>query len=115
MKNKEVTVYLDGVDFQHEIGEASDGNKVYPSIKDLQSHNSCWESCGIVKVKLVFEEWAVAQNFNDMIKNAVSLNVMDENERWLKASEKHLHRLKEMVINQENRIKMIQNKIKENS
>lgn len=57
---------MDGVDWQHEIGEALGGNKVYPDLEDLKENNSCWKSCGVVRCRLIFEEWVEEQ---DLWKN----------------------------------------------
>lgn len=39
-------------DWQHEIGEASDGQPVYASVKDLMEHRSCWQECGVIEVQV---------------------------------------------------------------
>lgn len=45
-----ITGYMDMVDWQHELGEAPGGARVYASIDDLKEHNTCWNGCGIVEV-----------------------------------------------------------------
>ena len=40
------------IDWQHEVGFAVDGNKVYPSLKNLQEHHPMWAECGVVEVQL---------------------------------------------------------------
>jgi hypothetical protein len=55
--------YMCGVDFQHELGEASDGNIIYPSVNNLKQNKPCWKECGIVKVKITLEEWIEEQDF----------------------------------------------------
>jgi hypothetical protein len=62
MKNKEVEVFMDGVDWQYEIAEAAGGNKVYASVEDLKENQRCWDSCGIVKCKITLVEWVEEQN-----------------------------------------------------
>lgn len=59
---KEMTLYLDGVDWQHELGAASDGTKLFPTA-DCAKDAVCWKECGIVKVKCRFElvEWVEPQ------------------------------------------------------
>lgn len=64
MSQKTVTVYIDGVDWQYEIGHAMDGNRVYPSLEDLAESNSCWESCGVVKATITFEKWVTPQDLS---------------------------------------------------
>ena len=46
--------YMDLTDFECELGSASDGNKVYPSVEALRkAHAKCIDHCGIIKVKVV--------------------------------------------------------------
>jgi hypothetical protein len=54
--------YVDLVDYQHEIGEAAGGNTIYASAGDLKKHQSCWEGCGIAKVKVYLDEIVHPQN-----------------------------------------------------
>ena len=44
--------FMDMVDFQHELGEALGGNKIYPNVEDFKQHNPCWNSCGIIEVEV---------------------------------------------------------------
>lgn len=58
-------VYTCGVDWQHEIGEASylEGKMpLYSSVKELKKKRTCWKSCGIVKLKIQLAEWIEPQN-----------------------------------------------------
>lgn len=43
---------MDKVDFDHELGNALGGNRIYSSIEDLKNRNECWPECGIVEVKV---------------------------------------------------------------
>lgn len=63
---KEIVCYMDGVDFQHELGEAAGGTRLYRSIEDLKKHSDCWVECGIVKVKVILVEWVEDQNFGKL-------------------------------------------------
>lgn len=63
-KDGNVYVYIDGVDWQHEIGCALGGNRVYPSIKDLKEHSKCWQECGIVRIRIEEVEWVAPQDFS---------------------------------------------------
>jgi len=65
-------VYMDGVDYQHELGECS--TKVYASIDELKADSVCWEQCGIVKLELTIKvlEWSESQ---DLTKNFNKLAV----------------------------------------
>jgi hypothetical protein len=49
MKKK---LYLCGIDFQHELGEACGGTKLYPSVEDLKENQGCWTSCGIIELEI---------------------------------------------------------------
>lgn len=44
--------YMCLTDFECELGGASGGNEVYPSVVDLKLHRKCAESCGIVQVRV---------------------------------------------------------------
>lgn len=56
--------YMDMVDWQHELGYASDGNKVFPSVNDAKKYSPCWKQCGIVKVEIRLIEVVEPQNLN---------------------------------------------------
>lgn len=115
-KPKEITVFVDGVDWQHEIGEASDGNKIYPDIESLKKYSRCWAGCGVVKCKIVFEEWVVEQNFEDMFKNSsqgYTLEELKTNGDVLKLESKlkHLEYLENQVKNISRSVEELKNKI----
>jgi hypothetical protein len=64
-KSKTKTFYLCGVDWQHEIGHAADLEgkmPLYSSVKILKKQRTCWEECGIVKVKMEVTSWVQKQN-----------------------------------------------------
>ena len=49
------TLYMCQTDFECELGAASDGVRVYPSIEALQKHQTCTldgNGCGIVAVSV---------------------------------------------------------------
>lgn len=48
--------YMCAVDWELELGGASDGNRVYPSVEELKEHRKCADHCGIVKVRVLFLE-----------------------------------------------------------
>ena len=54
--------YMCAIDFDHELGEAWGGSKIYSSLDDLKEHHHCWEGCGIVKVKIYHNKTVVPQN-----------------------------------------------------
>ena len=53
-KNKEemTIAYMCGVDWDYELGESSDGTKVYPDIECLKADRGCNEKCGVVEVEV---------------------------------------------------------------
>lgn len=63
-KPRSIEVFMDGIDFQHEIGHAMGGNTVYADLEDALKNNPCAKSCGIVKVKVELVEWVQDQNFD---------------------------------------------------
>ena len=60
---RQMTLYLCGVDWQHELGEAADGTTFYPNLESLKHYRKCWEECGVIKVKVTFDdiEWVEPQ------------------------------------------------------
>ena len=46
-------------DFYHELGEASGGVIIYPSVKDMLRLSGCAESCGIFKVEVSYVDTAL--------------------------------------------------------
>lgn len=55
--------YMCMVDFDHELGEAMCGTKIYPSLEDLRRERSCVDECGIVKVKITRTSVVQPSNF----------------------------------------------------
>ncbi len=56
MKKDYKVGYMDKTDYDWELSEASGGNVIYPSIKDLKAHRECYKECGIVRVKVFFDK-----------------------------------------------------------
>lgn len=54
--------YMCMIDFEDELGIAAGGNIVYPSIEDLKANHDCWESCGIVEVRVEYVRTIVEQD-----------------------------------------------------
>jgi len=48
--------YMCKVNWDYEIGNASGGNRIYPSLEDLKRCTKCWKGCGIVEVKVFFSK-----------------------------------------------------------
>lgn len=109
MKNNDIIVYLDGVDWQYEIGSCSDGNTVYPSIRSLKEKTPCYKGCGIVECSISFRKWILKQDFTEMFKNAESYTpeFLEKNSDiiHLESSKKHLEFLEKLVLQQKNKIK----------
>lgn len=55
-KKKPIVGYMCKTDFDHELGNARNGNIVYPTIESLKEHRSCTAECGIVSVIVTLEE-----------------------------------------------------------
>lgn len=62
---KTVEVYMCGVDWQHEIGQAMGGVTLYSTLDDLERFRPCVKTCGVVKVKVQLVEWVIEQNFEE--------------------------------------------------
>lgn len=60
--DKEVVGYMCMIDWQHEIGEAPGGARVYRDVEDLLHEHDCADSCGIVEVKVRFSRVVQEQN-----------------------------------------------------
>lgn len=45
-------LYMCKTDFDHELGNAAGGVKVYSSLEDLAASRPCVTECGIVKVRV---------------------------------------------------------------
>lgn len=59
------TVYACGVDWQHEICEASDLEgkmPLYSSVEELKAKRTCWKECGIVELSISEVKWIESQN-----------------------------------------------------
>lgn len=68
-KDGSIIGYMDKVDFDYELGGAAGGNKVYPSITNLQGCQPCTESCGIVEVEVKLRRVIRESDFSeDMAK-----------------------------------------------
>jgi hypothetical protein len=64
LDGNEIIGYMDGVDWQHELGNAAGGNRVYGSVEDLKKHSKCWPQCGIVEVEVRLVRWVADQDFD---------------------------------------------------
>lgn len=68
-RKKEVTVFINGVTWQHEAGEDADGSRIYYSMKQLKKEHDL-SGDGVVRCKLVFDGWVLKQDPEKMIATA---------------------------------------------
>lgn len=54
--------YMCAIDFNDELGSAS-VTPVYASIEDLKAMHDCWDSCGIVEVRIEYVRTIVEPKF----------------------------------------------------
>jgi len=66
-----VTGYMCKVDWDYEIGGASGGNRIYPSINDLRKCRKCVDSCGIVEVEVRLKRVVQESDFSENIERAM--------------------------------------------
>jgi len=66
-----ITVYMDKVDFDYEVGAALGGNKVFPSIKDLEKNKPCTKECGIVEVEIRLKRVIRESDFSESIERGL--------------------------------------------
>lgn len=65
-KTKVITGFMDGTDWDCELGANIEGNLVYPSIRSAETNRSeCIEECGIVKVEVRFIKWVKKPKLED--------------------------------------------------
>lgn len=61
---KPIIGYMDQVDFDHELGAAAGGSRVYPNEKDLKHCQPCVVSCGVVEVEVKLKRVVKPFNFS---------------------------------------------------
>lgn len=71
------TVYMDGVDFQHEAGETD--CTIYASKTQTLEQAVCADACGVVKCKLILEDWVHPQNID------LGANEPKDDDSWVAA------------------------------
>ena len=64
MSKHDETGFMCMIDFEDELYRAAGGNKVYASIEDLKENHDCWESCGIVEVRVEYVRTVVEQDLS---------------------------------------------------
>jgi hypothetical protein len=50
--NSPVIGYMCLIEYEYEVGAASGGSMVYPSVDDLKKNHLCVDSCGVVEVEV---------------------------------------------------------------
>jgi hypothetical protein len=66
--DRKIKGFMCAIDWQHELGEASGGNRIYPSLRDLKEYHPMWEECGVVEVEVSLVGWVAEQNLGFEIK-----------------------------------------------
>ena len=56
--------FMCGVDWQHELGAAAGGNRIFATVEDLKRCYPCVEECGIVEVGVRLKRWVLEQDFD---------------------------------------------------
>lgn len=56
--------YMDKVDFDHEIGCAGGGNRIYPTIDALVAAKKCVRKCGVVEVEVRLKRVILESDFD---------------------------------------------------
>ena len=93
--------YMCATDFYHELGESPGGCKVYASEKDISEYCGCAKSCGVVKVKITFEENALMGDESGHF----SFAEMDEkSERYLNHVRESIQELNKTILSYQHQI-----------
>jgi len=68
MRKNERIVYVDLVDFTHEIGEgnAPGPHYIYNTLEEIKTKQPCVEECGIIKARLVNVETVQPSNYSNI-------------------------------------------------
>ena len=93
-------VYICGISYRHEIGEAADGNKIYYSVKSFRKYSGCdGNGCGIVELELNVDNkvWIEPENHDNMMAGALSA---EESRKYLTERYKqNIKKLEEHINN----------------
>ena len=76
-KTRTVVCYMDKVDFDYELGEASGGNRVYASEADLRKRQPCTKECGVVQVEVALKKVVQQSDFSGAGKLAKDWTTKD--------------------------------------
>lgn len=97
-----IKLYICGVDFQHELGCACGGNKLYPSVEDLKENASCWKTCGIIELEVDMDnyKWIVEQDLFNPEGSVTSAEM-----KTLAYKKRQLNHWQEYIEQQQERLK----------
>ncbi|MES3028511.1 MAG: hypothetical protein V4820_11735 [Pseudomonadota bacterium] len=70
LESRKIRGFMCKTDWDHEIGYASDGNKVYPSEAAIRRERKCLPECGIVEVEVTIIRVVQDENMAAMLKAA---------------------------------------------
>ena len=62
-KRSEVECYMCKTDWEFELGNHSNFVEMYASVEDIKRDRSCWDECGVVKVRVSLVEEVIPENF----------------------------------------------------
>lgn len=80
-KPEPITAFMDKVDFDEELGQASDGNKMFPSEASLRRHKPCTKHCGVVEVSVEFVRVVQETDHSEKIAEAFARRSRGEDMR----------------------------------
>lgn len=80
-KSKPITAFMDKVDYDEELGQASDGNKMFPSEASLRRHKPCTKHCGVVEISVEFVRVIQETNHSEKIAETFARRARGENMR----------------------------------
>jgi hypothetical protein len=82
------TVFVDAVDWAHEVGETD--VTVWPSLNSILNHTPCAKKCGVYKCEIKILEWVYPQ---DLDKEVEAMSPDD----WLLLQEGHIARYQQRI------------------
>jgi hypothetical protein len=80
-KPEPITAFMDKVDYDEELGQASDGNKMFPSEASLRRHKPCTKHCGVVEVSVEFVRVVQETDHSEKIAEAFARRARGEDMR----------------------------------
>jgi hypothetical protein len=96
--------YMDGVDFQHELGGCSTTMFVTP--ESLIKDQPCVEECGVFRVKVTLDKEVLPQNFTS--KGSISAAEIDaRGPKFQRTQRGHIKHAEQHIVRLEQRIKSL--------